>query len=147
MLERSIVLASAIVMLLVCPVIAAGDGLVSEDNGGYVVKSGVLCKSDDNMRTVYSSISQGETNWHYKQVSSSTNVLNINLNWGNPSNSLSLKIYTADGEILGPYYDNADGRTDGKISLSITNPDGIASGRWDYKVYGYSVSGTEDYSI
>jgi hypothetical protein len=36
MFKRSIVLAEAIVVLLVCPVMAAGDVLVNEDNGGDV---------------------------------------------------------------------------------------------------------------
>jgi len=63
------------------------------------------------------------------------------------SYSLRLRIYTPDGYVLGPYFDNADGTVDGRINLDIYNPDGIAKGTWRYEVYGHSVVGTEDYYI
>ena len=54
-------------------------------------------------------------------------------------NSLSLKIYTPGGTVLGPYYDNEDGRIDSRIHLYIQNSNGIEKGSWKYKVYGYKV--------
>jgi hypothetical protein len=80
-------------------------------------------------------------------VSTYSTSLHIDLNWGNPSNSLRLKIYTPDGYTLGPYYDNADGSIDGRINIYVNNPNGIAQGTWYYEVYGYSVSGTQSYTI
>lgn len=71
----------------------------------------------------------------------------MDLNWGNSGNSLKLTIYSPDGYVFGPYSDDADGATNGRINLKITNPDGIAKGTWHYEVYGCSVSGTEDYYI
>ena len=87
----------------------------------------------DHTATVYNSITQGKTNWESKTVSSYITTLNVNLNWGNPSNSLQLTIYSPDGYIFGPYYDNADGVTDGRINLNIQNSNGIAKGTWDYR--------------
>ena len=80
-------------------------------------------------------------------MNSDITVLNVDLNWGDQTDSLRLTIHTADGYVLGPYFDNADGATDGRINLDITNPNGIAKGTWNYEVYGYSVDGTEDYYI
>ena len=56
-------------------------------------------------------------------------------------------IYTPSGSVLGPYYDNADGAVNGRIRLNIQNSNGIETGTWKYEVYGYRVTGTEDYTI
>lgn len=72
----------------------------------------------------------------------------MDLNWGDPTDSLRLKIHSPEGYVLGPYFDDDDGVVDdGRINLDIYNPDGIAKGIWRYEVYGYSVAGTEDYYI
>lgn len=114
---------------------------------GYIVTPS---KDTDNLFPLLrasATITQGQTNWHYKSVSSYITTMNVNLNWGNTDNSLRLTIYTPDGYTLGPYYDSADGSVDGRIGLTITNPNGIARGTWSYCVYGYSVSGTQSYTI
>lgn len=67
--------------------------------------------------------------------------------WGSSSNSLRLKIYSPDGNTFGPYYDNFDGYYDGRINVNIINSNGLATGTWRYEVYGYSVSGSQNYSI
>lgn len=97
--------------------------------------------------TVYNTITQGQTNWHSQVISSGTTLLNVNLNWGNTANSLRLRVYTADGGIYGPYYDNADGLTDGRINIGIYDPNGLAPGTWYFEVYGDSVTGTQGYYI
>lgn len=74
-------------------------------------------------------------------------TLGVNLNWGNTGNSLRLTIYIPDCYMLGPYYDGSDGSINGRISLDISNPNGIAKGTWRYCVYGYSVSGVQSYTI
>ncbi len=97
--------------------------------------------------TVSSSITQGQTNWHSEIVSGFYTSLHVDLNWGDQYDSLRLKIYTPDGYTLGPYYDNADGNTDGRINIYVNNANGIAQGTWYYEVYGDSVTGTQSYTI
>ena len=80
-------------------------------------------------------------------TNSPPNSSNDSSNSGNSGNSLRLKIYSPDGYVFGPYFDNADGVINGRINLNINNPNGIARGTWYYEVYGYSVAGTEDYYI
>ncbi|QLC48804.1 hypothetical protein HWN40_00175 [Methanolobus zinderi] len=114
---------------------------------GYIVTPSNDVKDPFQILRTSDTITQGETNWHYKLISSYITTIDVNLNWGNTYNSLKLTIYTPEGHTLGPYYDSADGSINGKIDLDITNPNGIVKGTWNYKVYGYSVSGTESYTI
>lgn len=116
-------------------------------NVGYTVVPAEDTGGGVGIRTVQASIKQGETNWHTRDVTTFITTLNVDLNWGNSGNSLRLKIYSPDGYTFGPYFDNADGVIDGRINLDIRNSNGIAKGTWYYEVYGYSVTGTEDYSI
>jgi hypothetical protein len=119
----------------------------TDATGGYTITPAKDADGDAGIRWVYDTITQGETNWHSKIVSTNINTLNVDLNWGDTTDSLRLRIYTPDGYVLGPYFDNADGPIDGRINLDIYNPDGIAKGTWRYEVYGHSVVGTEDYYI
>ena len=119
----------------------------TDATGGYTVTPAKDADGDVGIRWVYDTISQGETNWHSKIVSTNINTLNVDLNWGDTTDSLRLRIYTPDDYMLGPYFDNADGAVDGRINIDIYNPDGIAQGTWRYEVYGHSVVGTEDYYI
>jgi hypothetical protein len=64
----------------------------------------------------------------------------VDLNWGDSTDSLRLKIYMPGGSLLGTYYDNADGTIDGRIHLHIQNPNRIEKGIWIYEVYGYRVT-------
>ncbi len=114
--------------------------------GGYTVEPGNSTSGGIGIYTVYATITQGQTNWHTKDVTTFITTLNVDLNWGNPSNSLRLRIYSPDGYVFGPYFDNADGVIDGRINLDIRNPNGIAIGTWRYED-GYSVVGTQSYSI
>lgn len=102
---------------------------------------------DIGILTVYDTISQGEINLHGKNVGSGLTLLAVDLNWGDSTDSLRLKIYTPSGSVLGSYYDNADGAVDGRIRLNIQNSNGIETGTWKYEVYGYRVTGKEDYTI
>jgi hypothetical protein len=133
-------------MLCTTSAVVSAKELPLTVSGGYLV---VPAHNTTVMKplTVYDSITQGETNWEDQQVSSYTNTLNVDLDWGKTVNSLQLTVYSPDGYIFGPYYDNYDGVINGRINLYIENTDGIAEGTWYYKVYGYSVSGTQTYSI
>ena len=143
------------VFLLSMALVTAMTGLASAssinsndaNNGGYTITPVMDSIKTPGLRTVYDTISQGETNWHSEDVIGFYTALHVDLNWGNPSNSLRLKIYTPDGYTLGPYYDNVDGSIDGRINIYVRNSNGIAQGTWYYEVYGYSVTGTQSYTI
>lgn len=92
-----------------------------------------------------SSISQGQTQWYSTVVPSGKTSFFTDLYWGVPSNSLSLTIYAPDAT-LGPYYDAADGRTDGRINLRISKSGGLTAGTWWSAIYGYRVSGVQSYT-
>ena len=93
-------------------------------------------------------ITQGQTITHYVGVGSGVNYLEVDLNWGDTSDSLTLSISTPSGSKLGPYRDNYDGSVNGRIRLNIYPSQGyVEQGTWQFKVYGESVSGTEDYTF
>ena len=95
----------------------------------------------------FDTITQGETDYFAKYVSAGTSQLTMDLNWGTPSNSLSLTANTPIGQ-YGPYYDSSDGRTDGRIVLKMSRPgQSLPQGTWNFMVYGSSVAGVEDYSF
>jgi hypothetical protein len=98
------------------------------------------------LASVYT-IRQGQTNWHGKYITQGCPGYYADLNWGNTANSLQLRIYCADGSVKGPYYDGSDGRTDGRIYLYVYSPGGLTGGTYYHEVYGYRVSGTEDYTF
>ncbi|HII00406.1 TPA: hypothetical protein HA351_01715, partial [Methanosarcinaceae archaeon] len=76
------------------------------------------------------------------------NYLEVDLNWGDTSDSLTLSISTPSGSNLGTYHDNSDGTVNGRIHLSIDPAQGyVEQGTWKFKVYGESVSGTEEYTF
>ena len=143
----------ALILLLSASFAAAAvsvDKTNTAKPGGYTVTTAQSTGNtggDIGILWIYDTITQGETNLHSKIVNSDITVLNVDLNWEDKTDSLKLTIHTADGYVLGPYFDNADGATDGRINLDITNSNGIAKGTWNYEVYGYSVDGTEDYYI
>ncbi len=56
-------------------------------------------------------------------------------------------VYTPDGKVLGPYYDDSDGKTDGRINLNIANPSGVAAGEWHLKVTDMDTLGDNDYYV
>ena len=129
-------------------VVSASENSTIVKDGGYVVEPGH--NTDINsygVRSVFATITHGATNWHTKSVSSFITSLNVDLNWGNPSNSLRLKVYSPDGYTFGPYYDSFDGSNNGRINFYINNANGIAQGTWYYEVYGDSVTGTQTYSL
>ena len=94
------------------------------------------------------SITQGQTNTYYSNVGGEINYLEVDLDWGDPTDSLSLTIYTPGGSNIGTYYDRDDGPVDGRICLDIVPGQGyVEPGRWEFKVYGVEVDGVEDYTF
>ncbi|HIH94196.1 TPA: hypothetical protein HA338_09160 [Methanosarcina acetivorans] len=85
---------------------------------------------------------------HYVGVGSGINYLEVDLNWGDTIDSLTLSISTPSGSKLEPYHDNYDGSVNGRIRLNIDPSQGyVEQGTWQFKVYGESVSGSEDYTF
>lgn len=100
------------------------------------------------VKTVYGSITDGQTVWVLKVVSGYYTQLCVRLNWGDPTDSLALKIHSPDSHTFGFYYDTSGGgANDGYIPVNINNPDGIAEGNWYYEIYGDDVTGTQSFSI
>lgn len=99
--------------------------------------------------TIQSTIRQGQTNWHSKYIGPGCPGYYADLNWGNSANSLQLRIYCVDGSIKGPFYDNSDGRIDGRICLYVYSISGgyLPVGTYYHEVYGYRVYGIEDYTF
>jgi hypothetical protein len=94
-----------------------------------------------------STITQSQINLYSTYISPGTSSLTTDLNWGNPSNSLSLTIIAPD-ETLGPYYDASDGTLNGRIDLMVTNPGGsLTPGTWEFEVYGNHVQGPQIYNF
>ncbi len=138
------------IILLSLPATASsvsGENSKQSDYVGYTVMPDKHGSGFAMPMVVYGTITQDQTCFTSKDVTSYTNTVYVDLNWGNPSNSLQLTIYAPDGSKFGPYYDNFDGVTDGRIQFSIYNANGVAQGTWYYHVYGYSVTGVQSYYI
>lgn len=132
-----------ICLALTIPTVSAK---IIEEKDGYIVTSGDnTFKLSEIFRSVSSSVSQGQTVWHSTSVPAGKTAFYADLKWGDSTDSLSLTVVAPD-RTFGPYYDSADGRTDGRINIKISKSSGIASGTWWSKVYGYSVSGTQSYT-
>jgi hypothetical protein len=157
---------SAIVFVLVLLSIVAtvSAGAVSPNlatkagNGGYIVTpvkpniGGLTANAQASSGSVIAmdcgyTIQQGQTNWHYKYIGQGCPYFVTNLIWGNPSNSLQLTLFTPDGYVFGPLYDNYDGKIDGKITVYLYRDGGLPGGTYYARVYGQSVSGTQSYTI
>jgi len=124
------------VMLLVAPAVSA-------EEQKYTVRPSTS-ETPSAPDRIYDSIMQGQTKTYYSNVGSGVNYLEVDLDWGDPTDSLSLTIYTPGGINLGTYYDCGGGR----IHLNIVPGQGyVEPGRWKFKVYGVEVDGVEDYTF
>lgn len=92
-------------------------------------------------------IVQGQGAWYSNYIPSCSGFY-VDVNWGNPANSLQLTIYAPDGSVIGPVYDGADSRIDGRIYLFVAKQYGnVPAGTYYGKVYGYQVSGSQSYTF
>jgi hypothetical protein len=93
-------------------------------------------------------IVQGQSSYFSSYIPSDPGFT-VDLNWGNSANSLQLMVFTADGAVLGPYYDGADSRIDGRTCLYFSKGPGttIPAGTYYLRVYGYQVTGAQSYTI
>jgi hypothetical protein len=58
-----------------------------------------------------------------------------------------MRIYTPDGYVLGPFYDNFDGLLNGDIPVLISRSSGVSQGTYYYEIYGDRVSGWQYYTF
>lgn len=137
----------AAVFLTAGTVVASSGDADSKIYGEYIVVPAKSTSIDFGILSVSSNIVQGQTNWHYKYVTSYSTYFNVDLNWDSSANSLQLTLYTPSHAPVGPLYDDIDGQIDGRINVNIVNYNGIEQGTWSCAVYGYSVSGIETYNI
>ncbi|MFA7694781.1 MAG: peptidase domain-containing protein [Methanoregula sp.] len=141
---RNALLGLIVAALLLAPIVSAQN---SDKNTILVVEPGYnYTQTGMSVRSI-DWITQGETDYFSKYVSSGTTQLVVDLNWGTLSNTLSLTINSPTGQ-YGPYYDSADGVTDGRTVLRITRSgQALPSGTWSFRVYGEQVTGNEDYTF
>ncbi|MGA2105451.1 hypothetical protein [Methanoregula sp.] len=76
----------------------------------------------------------GHTGIFTKYVTPGTPYLLVDLNSGDPNDSLSLSIITPDA-VLGPYTDISQGKHSGRIYLRIDGDNNLTPGRWDFIVH------------
>jgi hypothetical protein len=130
-----------VVAFLAVPPAAATEG------GGYTVRPST---SDDPVTTqgISDSIEQGETNKHQFYVEDGVACLEVYLDWGSTSDSLTLTVYAPSGSKIGTFRDSSDGMTDGKIHIDI-DPDGnhVDQGTWTFDVYGEKISSQRNYTL
>jgi hypothetical protein len=149
------------VVVLTSPAMAAeaGDSVSVAGPGGYVItyqklptktlsaESSIASIGVVSMLAEANTITQGQYKWHYRDVYYYTTSLNFYLYWGNPSNSLRLRIFTPDQCVLGPFYDPFDGTYNGAVGVTVSRDGGVAQGTWIMEVYGDRVSGTQSYTM
>jgi hypothetical protein len=92
------------------------------------------------------SITQGEMKSFQRQMPENLTRFTYDLFWQDQQNSLKLSIFAPDG-MMGPYYDDSDGITNGRIFFQITRPEGVASGDWYAVVEGERVNGTQQFML
>ncbi|CAJ36157.1 hypothetical protein [Methanocella arvoryzae] len=92
-------------------------------------------------------VKAGDDNWHTVNVAEAIDSLDVDLKWEEGDSDLRLMIYTPDGKVLGPYYDDADGAADDRINLNITRSEGLAAGEWYLKVSDTAKIGETDYYV
>jgi len=150
-----------IIGLMAVPAVSAKDGYAVNFNredildsaGKDYIVSPCTENSFDMVNSIFSQLStqyiiQGQTITHNVNVGSGVNYLEVDLNWGDTSDSLTLSVYAPSGSKLGTYYDNSDGSVNGRIRINIDPSQGyVDQGTWKFKVYGESVSGSESYTF
>jgi hypothetical protein len=134
-------------VLMVMALFALPVGAQESDTDIIVAPASGTTPGGNNAIDTIGSVVQGETDYYYQDIPGVPRVW-TDLNWGVSSNSLTLKVITSEGTVLGPYRDSADGVTDGRIYLSFTKGSGnFAAGKWKFEVYGESVTGSQTYSF
>ena len=122
--------------------------------GGYVLSFGKSSSPSTQGMSIMAlsqplsnTIIQGQTQWAQKTIGGSPPTIYTDIYWGNTYNSISVIIYTPDGYVLGPAYDNVEGIINGDMPITISRPGGVANGMYYYQIYGYRISGSQYYTF
>lgn len=153
-----VLLLSILLAMIVVPAVSArsatanSDKTVSKDaTEDYIITPAKETSlSNNNVMTPLSTqyLSQTQTLVHCVSIDSTTKFIEVDLNWGEKSDSLALTVYTPSGSNIGTYYDNSDGSINGRTHINICPSTAyVQSGTWKFKVYGASVSGTDKYTF
>lgn len=92
------------------------------------------------------SIKEGELKSFHRRMPENLSRFTYDLLWEDAQDSLKLTIFAPDG-MMGPYYDDSDGKVNGRIYLQISRPDGIEPGDWYAVVEGEQVDGTQQFML
>lgn len=117
--------------------------------GIAVTPAGDVSGSVDLLRSIGGTIHPGDYQTVWKSVPSGVRIIVVNLDWSGHqhpgTDSLTLAITPPGSSVLGPYRDGADGRTDEKIALTLSQSDPLPSGTWKFLIFGEGVpeEGTE----
>ena len=92
------------------------------------------------------SITQGELKSFHREMPAGLKEFTYDLFWQDTNASLKLTLFAPDGK-MGPYYDESDGRKNGRIYVQISRPEGIAAGDWYAVVEGEHVKGMQQFML
>jgi hypothetical protein len=92
------------------------------------------------------SVTQGEMKPFHRVMPEGLDRFTYDLFWQDTNSSLKLTIFAPDGK-MGPYYDESDGRKNGRIYVQVSRSEGIAVGDWYAVVEGEHIKGTQQFML
>lgn len=138
----------SLLILVVLSAIPVASARIIEVKDGYIVSTvddPFIPSALDKIKS--GAINQDQTDYYLTEVPQGKTTFFTDLTWwGDPYNTLSLRIQSPDG-IFGPFYDMSDGKNDSRIYLRTRNDRGLAEGSWSTAVSGYRVNGTASYAL
>lgn len=146
MYTRRILLVAVIAMALFVPLASAQNTEVQSPNSITVLPFDPIAETDGGMalRSIGDTIFPGQSTTISKYVPPDMQEMTVYLDWSGHQHpgidSLRLTVYQPESSApIGRYYDNADGRVNEKISLSLSDSPSLPSGTWTFIVYGDDV--------
>lgn len=131
---------------LLLPLAAAQSAELPSRNTITVLPLDLIAAADPEnaLRTIGGTIYPGESETVSKYVPASVRKMTVYLDWSGHQHpgidSVRLTIYQpGSSSPVGRYYDNADGKVDEKISLSLSDSPSLPSGTWTFILYGDDV--------
>jgi len=92
------------------------------------------------------SVTQGEMKPFHREMPEGLDRFTYDLFWQDANSSLKLTIFAPDGK-MGPYYDESDGKKNGRIYVQVFRPEGIAAGDWYAVVEGEHVKKAQHFML
>jgi|GEM_PF-1971532 len=92
------------------------------------------------------SIAQGEAKSFHRQIPENLDRFTYDLFWQDEQNSLKLSVFTPEG-MMGPYDDDDDGISNGRIYLQVSRNGSITAGDWYAVVEGEHVKGNQQFML